>query len=646
MRKIFKHIFTAVISFALTLLTVVAGMFPATIAVSAEETITYEQTNVMDDLKGSTINGKEFSLTDYNFDAFKETQMISFVEYCYSFYQNMQDNYGLYVYVYNPKGLKFSVNSPLNKIQMAYGLDSNQSYVKYSLQFLNCSTEMNYEGLFYKFKVVLTGTQKQELLRNLNSTDRVYRVSGIELIEQGKLSATEYSISTIYHFSGYAAGYGSDPTAGNTLACNSEQGEVLTLNVHPTVYRPDGTNGKNDYTQDSLHSVYFAVPNDIINKYGKMSAVHAMWRDAVLKPALVTGNSSAYNAILPFLGKDIGVETDDLDYGYLGAYFSGVNSTTGAMHSVTKSGFSYNRKHNPTYDLYGGVIKTLYMMFQSAEKIDSADGHTVSSEEIIEKLMESKDKYGGALVNGKYSSKVFESVAEDFTDVNIKADEQYSLTSETISYKWWDLLFKTGGSTVTTSFDGIQAIYPVKASDMEGTAEEVANRLYIAKSDYADFQEYYNVNKNLCTVYLFRYQVSDYMAQEATLFERGSFLGMETWEKVDTNAYFFQETVNLDFDIIDVTFSNGSVETVIPVVSNPIDVIPDATPPVLTLSDKEPNWWLIIAAVVLVILVIIFFPQILKLLVKAVVWVVMLPFKLIGKLFKKGDKEEKNDETS
>ena len=68
-----------------------AGIFPATISVSAEESVaTYEQTNVMDDLKGSVINGKEFSLTDYNFDAFKETKVLSFVEYCYSFYQNMQ----------------------------------------------------------------------------------------------------------------------------------------------------------------------------------------------------------------------------------------------------------------------------------------------------------------------------------------------------------------------------------------------------------------------------------------------------------------------------------------------------------------------------------------------------------------------------
>ena len=100
------------------------------------------------------VNGKEFSLTDYNFDAFKETKVLSFVEYCYSFYQNMQDNYGLYVYVYNPKGLKFVENSSLNQIQMAYGLQANQSYVKYPLLYLNSSTETNYEGLFYKFKVV------------------------------------------------------------------------------------------------------------------------------------------------------------------------------------------------------------------------------------------------------------------------------------------------------------------------------------------------------------------------------------------------------------------------------------------------------------------------------------------------------------
>ena len=117
MKKIFKRIFSAVISFALAVLGLVAGIFPATFPVQAETALTYEQTNVLDDLTNATIDGKPFSLTDYNFDKNKETQVLSFVEYCYSFYENKQDKYGLYVYVYNPKGLQFETGSPLNMIQ-------------------------------------------------------------------------------------------------------------------------------------------------------------------------------------------------------------------------------------------------------------------------------------------------------------------------------------------------------------------------------------------------------------------------------------------------------------------------------------------------------------------------------------------------
>ena len=58
MRKIFKRILGAVISFALAVIGTVAGVFPATLSVQADTvTLTYEQTNVMDDLKLSTING-------------------------------------------------------------------------------------------------------------------------------------------------------------------------------------------------------------------------------------------------------------------------------------------------------------------------------------------------------------------------------------------------------------------------------------------------------------------------------------------------------------------------------------------------------------------------------------------------------------
>jgi hypothetical protein len=477
----------------------------------------------------------------------------------------------------------------------------------------------------------------------------VYRVSGIELLESGKVNATEYLVSTTYRFSGYAAGYGSDPLAENTLKSSSEQCEALTLKVHPTVYRPNGSNGKSEWHQDSLHSVYFAVPNEVINRYGGMTAVHATWLNAVLAPMLVTGNYDAYSAISAYLGKalpvtDNGVHTDELYYMYYGGC-EGAGS--GYANATCYYGYSYNAMtgwsgHTMLHEYYGSTVNPLYGLFYSGSGTDSADEYVVSSEKISEKLRQSKDEYGGYLVNGKYSRSMFERVDSEFTDVNIRADDKYSLTEQKIDKVWWSGLFgvNVADKITTTVFDDIEAIYAVKESDFSGSPEEIARQLYISSADYEAFEKYYKANKNLCTVYLFRYQTSDYISQEATLYEYypdGSiFTTGKGWQQCDTNAYFFQETVNLDFDVIDVTFSDGNVDTVIPVVSNPIDVIHDATPPLATSSDGELNTWLFIAAVVLLLMLITFLPEILCGIFRGIVWVLLLPLKLLKLVFKKG----------
>ena len=63
-------------------------------------------------------------MKDYPYDEDSQAQIVNFVEYCYSYKGNMQSNYGLYVYVYNPQGLNISTNSKSNKIQMAVSYDS------------------------------------------------------------------------------------------------------------------------------------------------------------------------------------------------------------------------------------------------------------------------------------------------------------------------------------------------------------------------------------------------------------------------------------------------------------------------------------------------------------------------------------------
>lgn len=567
---------------------------------------------MLDDLSSSTLDGKPFDITEYAFDESKETKILIFAEYCYSFYTNLQGNYALYVYVWNPQGLKFVADSPLNMIQMKAGSQTN--YRKYPLLYIDQSTQADYEGLFWKFKVQLTGAEKREFLIELNSSKREYTVSGIELLTQGESNATETLVKTIYTYNGYSAGYGSNASAAGTLTCSEEQADVLTLKPYPTTYRPEGTNGKNEYTQDSLHSVYFAVPNDFIKTFGDLSAVHATWLDAVLAPALVTGNQEAYNAIAQYLGQNIGTSKEELEYAYIGAIKPGVGGQTNWY-----GDYSYN--HGRIRDSGGFEVSrplgTLYLLFDAGSGTDSADHYTVPSELLKGRLTESKDKYGGELVNGKYSRAIFESVSDKFTEVNIERETEYALTSEKISQTWWEKLLGKTHSESTAVFDGIAAIQAInREKDLTGTAEEIASRLYISAGDSQEFVDYCNSTENADkTVFLFRYQVSDYVAQEAALYKHtNTVMGMEAWARIDTNAYFFQETVNLDFDIIDVTFSNGKKDMVVPVVMTPIDVVPDATPPVLTESDER-DWWRTALGVILGVLLIV------------------LIFKLLGKLF-------------
>ena len=651
-----KSIVNRIFFVVLALLLTIFGIVRSTLYIGAKADDTavtaFDKRSVLDDLENSLINGEEFSLKKYSFDITKNTQVISFLEYSYSFYDSLQGDFGFYVYVYNPQGLHFVVNSPLHSISFKVGENKSDSYSKYPLSVVSIS-QGDYYGLFYKLKVNLTDEEKQNVLSKVNSTERVYSVSEIELMEEGKTNATVIPMQGIYKFSGYMSGYGSNSLAENSLKCINEQLETLSLKPHTTTYRPEGTNGKNDYTQDSLHSVYFAVPNSFIETYGEMTAVHATWLNAVLKPALVTGNQEAYTAINEYLGKNLTTINNDgswsntKDLGYLYAHImERLSSSNGVSYMC---GYTYNSASNDEF--YGDIfnnVDPLYILFNAGSGEDSADNYTVRSEDIHTTLEKNSTHYDGDLVNGKYAACMFDSVDSKFTEVNICRDDEYDLTSEVLGTSWWDRLW---GNTYVSTFDGIKAIYSVSDSDFTGNIERDCSLLYIGSQDYLDFKQYYENSKTDSTVYLFRYQVSDYIAQEATLFEYDDSWFLGGWKEKDTNAYFFQETVNLDFDIIDVTFSTGEVETIIPAVMSPIDVIPDATPPVYTESDSD---WLvevltwIIGLLLLGLLgfILFIFSFTIKLIwsgikiafkyaLKGIKFVICLPFKLIGKLFKR-----------
>lgn len=643
-RRFAVFIFAIFLCFA----TVICGWGNSSVYASADESVQseFDNTNVLSDLEGATVGGKTFDLADYPHDSDGKPQVISFVEFCYSYYADKQDDYGLYVYVYNPQDIAFDMATKRNKIQLAYG--ENESYSKYVLEFLNYSTKDGYEGRFYKFKVTLSDSEKSEILNSLDESGRVYKISGIEI--SVKNIVTEYTCATTYTYSGYALGYGSELATSDTLTCTVDGLEkYLSLDVHSTYYRPEGTSGT-DNTQDTLHSVYFSVPNEVVNEYDCMSAVHATWLNAYTKPIYVTGNQTVYEAYLPFVGTELptydryGVTyygDSDMRYAFVADFFT--DGITGHLNTHSYKGdYFYNWGcFGAAVSASEGILTQLDYLFYADGGDNAADSYVLSGDDILNWMTSYTAEYGGELVNDKYSAALFESVDDEFTDINIKADAKYSLTSEKVSKSWWDKLFNNSGTvTSSTTYDNIEAIHAVTAADVSGTQEEVCQRLYISTADYDDFMAYYNkvtTQANPETVYLFRYYQSEYYSAEATEFEmpgRGVLASSYgSASELDTNAYLCQMAVQLDFDIIDVTFTANGVDTVIPVVSSPQDIVADATPPVETTTDGLKWWQILLGLIMLVIIVILllkFAPWVIYLIGK----IIILPFKGIAALCK------------
>ena len=656
-----RNITKKVIAFLLVLLVcfgVVMGGQGNLSAFADDDTIQFEQTNVMDDLENSTVDGKAFNISDYAFNNSEEASVLMLVEYCYSFYANLQDNFGLYLYVWNPQGLKFDTGSSLNAVQLSY--DSEADYVKYSLEFLNRSERTNYEGLFYKFKVRLSLSQREAMLEALNSSERIYHISGMELLETGESLPHEYAVNAVYTYSGYAQGYGPNEGA-DTLTYTRSEGEVFVIeddDLHQTFYRPSGNVSGSFFKQDTLHTVYFSVPNELIERYGRLAVIRVQWLEAVLSPFLITGNQDVYNALQNYIGQTMGEYNEEgFEYGILGGY----EVTTSGIGELVLTHRTAELAYNPWYKFLESADRQLdriCLAFNSGDETDSADTYRVGGEMLLD-LMKEYSRSSTDKVLGMYARELFSSVDEAFTVVDIPAEREYSLTSEKISQTFWEKVFGTSHVEYSDTFDGIEAIHPVSEQDFGASKEQTCQNLYIDLNDYDEFLSVYEAaERDEETVYLFRFDQSEYSAWEVTqgkwekatqwvpnaIGPGGMFQTVYKLSDSDTNGYLAEETVYLGLDLIQMEWDDGEKRVVIPIVSSPIDVVADGTPPVHTTSDKSLSWWQILLAVLALILVVILLFKFAPVLVFAVGKVIALPFKAIGaasKNLKKRRKEKK-----
>lgn len=661
-----QKIILCIMAFIMVFCTIISVVQP-TIAMAAENEKNFDNTNVLDDLKSSTTNGKPFDITQYPFDEDKDAQVISFVEYCYSYKANLRDNYGLYIYVYNPKGLNLSTNSKSNKIQMAtaYNSDGKPSdYNKFSLEFCSKVEDGDYKNLFYKFKVVDRKVNGKTIAERVNSNARRYDISGIELMTYGSNNSTEYYVGGTYIFTGYAEGYGSDTNAKNTLNCSIEKLETVELSVKHTFYRSE-TSSLGSGHQNQLDTVYFSVPKRFIEEYGRLQRIKAEWYEYKTKEILVTSNSDLYNKASPYIGVNLGPKNKygQQEYNKDIYYSLGINAgDAGGGMNMAKWGWNLGEGffHIP--------CETLYYMFL-VDNIGEYDPYAsvvdmggVQSNDLYEYIKNYNKTFNNGTLpikDGSISADLFASDIDDSrkidnesgkiqqgysyydfdADVDLQVLKSWSETDPSFWENW--INFGLGSAFIGGPSEESKTIAPIqilKASDVQGTDREIASKLLINYADVASLKEEY---RNAVTVsskddeekvvVLFRFATSDYYSEAVDIMELGKgFLGSDKYTK--DQAYIAQESVFFDFDIIQLTFNKDEVYTVIPVVSSPIDIVNDITPPVHV--DDGLDWLKILLAVILLILLIVLLAPILPYIIKAIVWVVSLPFKAISAIIK------------
>jgi len=646
------------------------------VAYAAESETGFDSTNVLDDLQSSKVNGKPFDIADYPFNESKDIQVISFVEYCYSYKANLRDNYGLYVYIYNPKGLNLSTNEKQNKIQMAvaYDAEGNPSdYEKFSLEFCSKVESGDYKNLFYKFKVIDHKVNGTTFSDRVNSNARRYDVSGVEITTYGASTATDYGVCGTYIFTGFAEGYGPDANAKSTLSCDVEYLETIELSVKHTFYRSE-TSALGSGHQNQLDTVYFSVPKRFLDTYGTLQRIKAEWYEYKTKEILVTSNTDFYNAASPYIGVPLGNSPNE--YG-LYEYVEDIGYSLGI--GAGKAGDMYVAQWG--WNLGDGYLhvptNVLYYMFlvDDIEEYDPyAETKTVGgiqSNDLYEYIKNYRKSYTSGrlpIKDGTISADLFESDIDDSrkmnnengvikkgysyydfdADVDLQTLQSWSSTSPSFWDNW--LNFGLGAAFTGGPNEASKTVAPIqilKASDLTGTNAEIAERLLVNVNDVDAIKAEYNnavtvsgTNDEEKVVVLFRFATSDYYSEAVDIIEpNAGFLWSD--KHYEGEAYIAQESVFFDFDIIQLTFNKDGVYTVIPVVSSPIDIVNDITPPV-NMPD-EVDWWKIAFALILVVLLLVLLAPVLPYIIQGIGWVVMLPVKAVKAIKNGKNKQPKDD---
>ncbi len=617
------------------------------VIVRAEESVMgIENTSILEDMK-------DLPIGEYPKDTEAGAQVIRFMEYGYSEYPIYDEIYGLYVYVYNP-GEK-AIYEHGNVINMATSYIEGEP-VRYENLYLTLLDSMDeevdgkYKNRFFKFKVEL-GSAYLSTVKSYaksNGGERRYDVAGVQLrYREGEPRDSEDAKT--YYFSGYAKGLSEESKVGSTLLSTSDLLETIELSVQHTNYRTGVYRG---YVCDELNTVYFSIPQEVFEKYGdKLQKIKAEWREYKTKPVFVTNNADAYAALLPYVGQEIGTRYDELPWRVLWERTGGIDLSVynydwaKSYNGLTDGETGFHTLNGSSW--YWGSAEPLTCMEWLFLRDDTygLEDWSVTSEEVKTYMKEytnahseqSKIENSG---EGGYAEGLFaESIDED--RISLLADPKArrgrivqeidaGTTGSMLFGKeqsWWDELWH-GAAYEGKAYQPIQQVQAEDVADQ--TAESFSEAYYVNRDDAEKVLSFcrQEIQEGNVPV-LFRFAQTEYYASVAG-FDKDGDLSVFT-----DNGYVAQSTAFLGFDIISLTFKEeGREEKILPVVSNPVDIINGFEAPPDVGLEQMPLWERLLRMMGLVLAGTVLIWLFVKVGFKVIWWVVSLPIKGIAWLWK------------
>lgn len=595
----------------------------------AETNLKFDSTPIFDDLYDSKdVNGNVFDLENYPAKKDGELQFYTFLEYGYSYYSNLQKNFALYIYLYNPQQLDFSTYLDSNVVRMAtaFAKNSEGEYVASDYDDFNIvcvsRTTGDYANLFYKFKILDPEKKLLALAQKYESENgcRRYDIAGVYLKTDKGDVTLDKNIGRSFKCSGYMATYGENANNPSTFVCKVDVLETLDLKVYQTSYLT-GVSSAGAYHHNNVSSVYFAIPQRVFDKYGSLWEIYAQWYECKTAPILVTSNQEFYNTALSrnhytlndsynkanFLYYD-----SNVDY-YLG-YGSHSDKGTGNA-DVRYWDWAYNLR-SYSYTNMGTYVKrfadssstllpyafyspsyTDYGAFNVINKQTIAGD--VSSSQIRDYIQNyasnnyvqwhtSRNLPSELFVNEVDSARSDKGIKVGLNKVRTNLSDTFDLKSWNSEYgSWWDKLTQYGWSypkneALDESHTNVKPFEEVTSASLSSSS--IAKDYLINENDVDSFKSFCNASYGKNEVpYLFRFAVSDYFSRPVTRYVGGALYPDNSY----TDTYLAQETVFFDFNIITMTFKGKEDYYTLAVMHTPVDVIAGVEPPPVELTPGE-----------------------------------------------------------